>query len=318
LLGRLTSDHHDDEHVFLNTNYPFALVTCGVQGSGKSHTLGCLIENCMIAPKIPKGLIKLRRPMTTLVFHFDQSPTNVCEATGLIEESATIKPLLDRIAGRTAGQLADASMLEEDAYFDANDLVANEDSESDESLELSNPAPPLPRPQRVKSCLDKSNMVVLVSPSYYHQRKHYYGDYCTVKPLLFSWQSLTAKQIKSLMRINPEDNQLYVSVMLDLLRRYQRDNLVPNFADFLAKLENECSNTQASPLRQRKALLESIIFESSLNIPLREHGGNLTNSMKPGDLVIVDLTDPLLSSNEANGIFEVLLEQFRTMKLGSR
>jgi hypothetical protein len=32
-----------------------------------------------------------------------------------------------------------------------------------------------------------------------------------------------------------------------------------------------------------------------------------------GRLVVVDLTDPLLSSDEANGIFQVLSEQFRAI-----
>ena len=35
-------------------------------------------------------------------------------------------------------------------------------------------------------------------------------------------------------------------------------------------------------------------------------------------LIAVDLTDPLLSPDEANGIFQVLLEQFRNVKVGTR
>jgi DNA helicase HerA-like ATPase len=101
--------------------------------------------------------------------------------------------------------------------------------------------------------------------------------------------------------------------MLDLLRRYQRDNLIPNFGDFIKKVESTCMATQASPLRQRQALLESIMLESTINSSIRSVGGNLHSCVKAGMLVVVDLTDPLLSPDEANGIFEVLLEQFRSM-----
>ena len=117
------------------------------------------------------------------------------------------------------------------------------------------------------------------------------------------------------MRIDESATQLYVAVMLDLLRRYQRDNLIPNFADFIRKIESTCSGAQISPLKQRQALLESIILESELNAQYKDLGADLHSCMHSGMLVIADLTDPLLSPDEANGIFEVLLEQFRALGL---
>jgi hypothetical protein len=76
--------------------------------------------------------------------------------------------------------------------------------------------------ENVVAAVPKSKAVILVSPTYYAQRKKYYGDYCTVKPLLFRWSSLGADHIKRIMRIESGDNQLYVAVFLDLLREYQR------------------------------------------------------------------------------------------------
>lgn len=70
--------------------------------------------------------------------------------------------------------------------------------------------------------VSKEKSVILVSPAFYKQRKKFYGDYCTVKPLLFRWRSLTADHIKRIMRIESGDNQLYVASFLDLLRGYQR------------------------------------------------------------------------------------------------
>jgi hypothetical protein len=156
-------------------------------------------------------------------------------------------------------------------------------------------------------------MIVLVSPSYYRQRKAFYGDYCIVKPLLFKWASLSADHIKKIMRINEDDTQLYVAAMLDLLRKYQRDCVVPDFQGFLAQIASMCNAAgQASPLRQRTALLESLVAESQLNTGIISEGADITTCLAPGVLVIADLTDPLLSKDEANGIFQVLTEKFRT------
>eukprot|EP01035_Chromulina_nebulosa_P029882 gene29882-39661_t len=301
LLGRLTHATYKgavgpeegknsmttQQQVYLNTDVPFAAVAVGVQGAGKSHTLSSIIECCML-PNVywPRDIIQLESPMTTLMFHYDQNPTNVCEATGLIEPSDLVRMHWNR-SQKQGGPIQE-------------DGVDNSKS----SLPLFR----LP-------ALDKENLVVLCSPSYYHQRKRYYGDYCQVRPLLFPWESLTAKQIKTLMRIDESGTQLYVAVMLDLLRRYQRDNLIPNFADFIRKIESTCSGAQISPLKQRQALLESIILESELNAKYRDFGADLHSCMRSGMLVIADLTDPLLSPDEANGIFEVLLEQFRALGL---
>ena len=36
------------EPVLLNTNSPWSAFLCGSQGSGKSHTLSCMLENCLL------------------------------------------------------------------------------------------------------------------------------------------------------------------------------------------------------------------------------------------------------------------------------
>ena len=51
LLGSLNPNKDNDSvkaadrRIFLNTNIPFSAFICGLQGSGKSHTTGCLIGN---------------------------------------------------------------------------------------------------------------------------------------------------------------------------------------------------------------------------------------------------------------------------------
>ncbi|KAI5805464.1 hypothetical protein DFH27DRAFT_512420 [Peziza echinospora] len=58
-----------DGRFFLNTNIPASFFICGVQGSGKSHTLSCILENYLIQFR---QLGALRRPLSAMVFHFGQ------------------------------------------------------------------------------------------------------------------------------------------------------------------------------------------------------------------------------------------------------
>ncbi len=58
--------------------------------------------------------------------------------------------------------------------------------------------------------------------------------------------------------------------------------------------------------------------ESAVNHKeFRGIGGDLSSLMREGMLVVTDLSDPLLSPEEANAIFEVLLDQFRNDLGGS-
>ena len=62
-------------------------------------------------------------------------------------------------------------------------------------------------PPGCEDALRLKEVVVLVSPSFYHQRKQFYGSkdgkvLYRVIPLLFRWSALDAVQLKKLMRIN--------------------------------------------------------------------------------------------------------------------
>jgi hypothetical protein len=75
-----------DPRIFFNIAAPSSTFICGSQGSGKSHTLSCLLENCLI----PSDANKLPRPLTGLVFHYDMFFTDVggspCEAAFLASD----------------------------------------------------------------------------------------------------------------------------------------------------------------------------------------------------------------------------------------
>ena len=52
--------------VYMNTNAPSSTVICGVQGSGKSHSVGVIVENSLISLH---ELGSLPKPLSVTVFH---------------------------------------------------------------------------------------------------------------------------------------------------------------------------------------------------------------------------------------------------------
>jgi hypothetical protein len=119
------------------------------------------------------------------------------------------------------------------------------------------------------------------------------------------------------MCISPSDNQLYVASCMTLLRKYQREAVYPDFVDFIDEIKQLCNiQGQQGPLTQRIALLESVVAESEVNKDIAEESMDLEDACESGlNLIIVDLTDPLLSKEEANGLFQVITEQFRAIPI---
>jgi hypothetical protein len=73
--------------VLLNTNSPWSVFLCGSQGSGKSHALSCILENCISKND---SIGKNPHPLTGLVFHYDRSQgSGVCEAAYLCSSIPT-------------------------------------------------------------------------------------------------------------------------------------------------------------------------------------------------------------------------------------
>ncbi|KAG2356038.1 hypothetical protein BDR07DRAFT_1453577 [Suillus spraguei] len=77
VMGQVLSIHSKssayvpiDPRLYVNTNTPFTAVVCGVQGSGKLHTVSVLLEN-MLIPKLQE-IGSLQRPLAGLVLHFGE------------------------------------------------------------------------------------------------------------------------------------------------------------------------------------------------------------------------------------------------------
>ncbi|OQE47504.1 hypothetical protein PENCOP_c001G04231 [Penicillium coprophilum] len=84
-----------DDLVYANVSAPWSAFICGSQGSGKSHTLSCLLENSLIASS-PAG--KLSSPLAGLVIHYDNftafSSTQLCEAAYLHSSDIPVRVLV--------------------------------------------------------------------------------------------------------------------------------------------------------------------------------------------------------------------------------
>ncbi|KAL8796819.1 MAG: hypothetical protein Q9195_000902 [Heterodermia aff. obscurata] len=91
-------DEAKDKRLFLNTNTPWSAFICGSQGSGKSHTLSCMLEASILPTKSPKSLGKLPHPIAGILFHYDKftglSGNQMCEAAYLCSTGIPVKVLV--------------------------------------------------------------------------------------------------------------------------------------------------------------------------------------------------------------------------------
>jgi len=91
---KLPRVYNDDPRIFLNVNAPWSTFICGSQGSGKSYTLSCILENCLI----PSGLGQLPSPLAAIVFHYDTFTSygsrQLCEAAYLCSSGVPVKVLV--------------------------------------------------------------------------------------------------------------------------------------------------------------------------------------------------------------------------------
>ena len=92
------ADSGEDNRLFLNMNAPWSAFICGSQGSGKSHTLSCMLEDGLLRSEAPARLGELPKPLAGIVFHYDKftgvSKTQLCEAAYLCSNGIPVKVLV--------------------------------------------------------------------------------------------------------------------------------------------------------------------------------------------------------------------------------
>ena len=81
----------EDNRLFVNMNAPWSAFICGSQGSGKSHTLSCMLE----AALWQRQPGKLPKPLSAMVFHYDKfNSSQICEAAYLSSSKIPVKVLV--------------------------------------------------------------------------------------------------------------------------------------------------------------------------------------------------------------------------------
>ena len=83
-----------DSRLFVNMFTPWSAFICGSQGSGKSHTLSCMLETALMSTQLGK----LPYPLAGMVFHYDKftgfSANQICEAACLCSMGIPVKVLV--------------------------------------------------------------------------------------------------------------------------------------------------------------------------------------------------------------------------------
>jgi hypothetical protein len=93
-IGAQNAGIDGGEPILFNTNAPSSTFICGSQGSGKSYTLACMLESCLVKDN---SLGKLQQPLAGIVFQYDLDGGNtVSEAVSLCSRGIKVNVLVSR------------------------------------------------------------------------------------------------------------------------------------------------------------------------------------------------------------------------------
>ncbi|KAH8201740.1 hypothetical protein TruAng_004092 [Truncatella angustata] len=259
LLGASSDDFQgsSDGGLFYNITAPSSVFICGNQGSGKSHTLSCFLENCLV----PSGKLgSLPRPLTGIVFHYD---TFVSDLDGTPCEAA---------------------------YLASHPNV---------------------------------NVRVLCPPTNVRTIKHIYSRLpgVIVEELRLRDSDLNTKRMLDLMAVGSGSMPLYMHVVQRVLRdmriEQQTTGHTFNYRQFKRLLDAEnLTPIQTVPLQQRLETLESFMVKQQ--DPIQSKSSKRTKKAssgtdwtpKAGQLTIVDLSCPCVTSEMACSLFNICLSLF--------
>ncbi|MEO6034762.1 MAG: ATP-binding protein [Verrucomicrobiota bacterium] len=231
--------------VGLDLNQTHTISLFGVQGGGKSYTLGSIIE--MASLSIP-GINSLPQPLATVVFHYSQTQDYKPEFTSMIRP--------------------------------------NDDPSAVAALAADYQA----RPAAMK------DMVLLVPSGKLAARRAEYPG-IEVLPLKFASAELQAGHWRFLM--GAVGNQATYIRRLNQIMRSMRDGLT--LAGLRAAIENAGLPDNLNELANVRLDLAADYIDDSVRI---------SDLIRPGRLLIVDLRDEFIEKDEALGLFVVLLQLF--------
>jgi DNA phosphorothioation-dependent restriction protein DptH len=248
LLGEVSG-----RKVALDLNQTHTISLFGVQGGGKSYTLGAVAE--MASLNIP-GINVLPEPLASVIFHYSPTMDYKPEFTSMVEPNSVGEQvrLLREIYGAEPRALSDVLLLA--------------------------PADKL------------------------EDRRREYPD-IKVLPLQFSSSELKASHWKFLM--GAVGNQATYIRQIMRIMKSMRDDI---------SLEGLRSGIDASSVPDH--LKELARLRLDLASEYINDSISLTELVRPGRLIIVDLRDEFIEKDEALGLFVVLLQLFADARVDGR
>lgn len=240
VLGKLGNDR-----IALDLNGCNTLSIFGVQGGGKSYTMGSILE---MAIQPLSGLNVLPKPLAAVVFHYNESQDYAPEFVTMAQPNrvaAEVARLKEEYEGDPCG-VADILLLTPE------DKVAA-------------------RKQEFPGLL--------------------------VEPIAFHPTELTIQDWRFLMGAVGNDS-LYIKE-LNLVMRSLRDNIT---------VEAIRAGIEASSLSESQRKLAGLRLRFAEQFVRNEN--RLREKLYPGRLVIVDIRDELIETDEALGLFVVMLRVF--------
>jgi len=239
--------------VALDLNQTHTISLFGVQGGGKSYTLGSIAEMASLA--IP-AINLLPEPLATVIFHYSPTMDYKPEFTSMIA----------------------ANTIEEQVKQLREDYGAEPRSLND--------------------------VVLLVPVDKLAERQSEYPD-IQVLPLQFSASELKASHWKFLM--GAVGNQATYIRQLMRIMKSMRDNIT--LQGIRAGIDASTIPDHIKTLARDRLELAGEFIEDSAAI---------TEIIRPGRLVIVDLRDEFIEKDQALGLFVVLLQLFADARVDDR
>jgi hypothetical protein len=231
--------------IALDLNQTHTISLFGVQGSGKSYTLGSIVEMACLAIPI---INVLPSPLATVIFHYSPTQDYKPEFTSMIAPNSD------------ANQIAQLR----ERYGAA--------------------------PQALH------DMVLLVPSAKVEERKSEYPG-IDVLPITFAASELKAVHWKFLM--NAVGSQSMYIRQINLIMKKLRDKLT--LETLLQEVENASMSEHLKELAQMRLQFAAEYVDDSRR---------LTDIIRPGRLIIVDIRDEFIEKDEALGLFVVLLQIF--------
>ena len=244
LLGEIAG-----RKIALDLNHTHTISLFGVQGGGKSYTLGTVVE--MATAAIP-AISQLKKPLSTVIFHYSPTQDYKPEFTSMI--------------------------------------AANDDQKQLQMLKDRYGAEPA-----------KLDDVLLLTPiDKLEQRKEEYPG-IEVHPLKFASSELQAGHWKFLM--GAVGNQAaYIRQMTNIMRQNRRGLT-------LEGLRRGVDDSRMSDAMKDLAFMRLDFADQYIDDSL-----GISNLIRPGRMIIVDLRDEFIEKDEALGLFVVLLQIFSEAK----